>query len=144
LAEHRKRLELAAAHVRQIGRGLAEREVDVAGEQVGEQRRAAAIGNSLEFGAGRLLKQEPGDIGRAADPDGAVIGLAVALLEPGDKPLEVVGRQVLARDDPDRRVGDQRHRGEIVHHVVGEIHGRGIEHVGLRVTDADRVSVGRG
>jgi hypothetical protein len=44
----------------------------------------------------------------------------------------------------DRRVGDQRHRGEIVHHVVGQVHRRGIEHVGLGVADADRVAVGRG
>ena len=115
----------------------------MAGEQILQQRRAAAVGNGLERRAGRLLEQDPGDIGRAAYPDRAVVGFAVALFEPGDEALEVVGRQRLVGDDPDRRVGDQRDRREIVYHVVGEIHRRGVEHVGLHVADADRVSVGR-
>ena len=113
-------------------------------EQVLGERRATAVGHDLKRGAGLLGEDAAGDVGRAADPDRAHGGLAVLLLEPGDEPLEVIGRQRFPGDDPDRRVGDQRDRLEIVHHVVVELHDRRIEDVGLHVADAHRVAVGRG
>src|SRR6185312_16671422 len=54
------------------------------------------------------------------------------------------GRHRGFRDDPDRRVGNERDRREIIDHVVGQLHHRGVEHVGLYVTDAQRIAVRRG
>ena len=42
-----------------------------------------------------------------------------------------------------RAPGDQRHRRQILHRVIIELHDRRIEHGGLRMPDAHRVAVGR-
>jgi hypothetical protein len=129
--------------VTQVCRGLAEREVDVAAQHILQKRGTAAVRHELEFRSGLLLEQDGGNVGRTADTHCPRRRLAIHLLQPCNQAFDVVCRQVLARDDPDRRVGDQRHRLEILHHVVIQMHGRGVEHVRLDMADAHRVAVGR-
>ena len=107
------------------------------------QRRAAAIGHELECRAGLLLERQPRRDRSGRRPRPRRRSPCRPGLEPGDQLLHVVGRQGLAADQPLRRVGDQRDRLEILHHVVGQILRRGIDDVGLVVADGERVAVGR-
>src|SRR5262245_38305731 len=139
--EDRKGLEPSAADMCQVVRGLAEREVDLSGHQVLHQRGAAAIGHELEAGAGLLLKVDRGNVGRSADAHRPHRRLAGVGLHPGDHLLQVRRRERGFRHDPLRRIGEQRHRLEVLDDIVWQGLRRGIDDVGLHVPEAERVAV---
>ena len=78
-----------------------------------------------------------------ADADRADCRLARVRLHPGGHFVQILRRKRASRRDPLRRVGDERHRLEILHHVVLQGLGRRVDDVRLHMAEAERVAVGR-
>ena len=132
----------AAAQEGQRLRGLGAKEIDLPRHQILHHRRAAAVGDELEPGAGLLLKIEQADMRRTAGPHGCSGGLAGIFLEPGDQFPRVLRQRVFA-DNHQRCGADPRHRLQFQQSIVnGGIH-RASPDVTRPIADAQRVAVGR-
>ena len=70
--------------------------------------------------------------------------VALFVLQPADQFAQILGRQRRLADDELRAVADQRHRLEIVQHVILQRIDRAIEHMRAPVPDGERISVRRG
>jgi hypothetical protein len=131
----------AGANLRDRIGGLIEHDVDATRHQILHRRRAAAIGHKAEAGAGDFLKIHAGDLRAAGGADGAGLRLIGIGLEPSDKLAHVACREVLARDDQLRRVGNERDRRKIVRRVIGQIVGDRVDDLGASLTDQQGVAV---
>src|SRR5260370_7033607 len=76
------------------------------------------MGKERKGGGGGFWERRAGVLPAAPTPDYARRCLIRGGLEPGDELGEVPYRQTGPRDDPERRVVELRHRGEILEQVV--------------------------
>ncbi len=97
-----------------------------------------------DVGADREIEQHAGKVRARADAGGAELRGAHIGLQVGDEPLEVVGRQALARDQRTRRFRHQADRLEVGDRVVERLLiERLIVGLGAGIADENRVAVGR-
>src|SRR2546430_5746438 len=97
---------------------LIESQVNVAGDQIAHDiGRAGSVRHEPETGAGDVLKIDAADMLSAARPGGALGRVRIGV-EPGDQLLEILRRQVLARDDDVGVAGQPRDRLQILQYVV--------------------------
>ena len=77
-----KRPKLALLHVGPGARQIVEHHLDVAGEQIGDRRRAALVGHVRHLHAGHLLEQLARQMNAAAGPGaGEIVVLGMCLQE---------------------------------------------------------------
>ena len=107
------------------------------------RRSGAAIGHVGDVDADHVVQQHAAEMGGGARAGRAELHLALVRLGVGDELLEVLHRQVLARDQHDRHLRDQADRGEIGLRVVERplVEGLGLG-VGADGADDEVVAVG--
>ena len=115
-AAHGQQAQLARAHVRQADAGI-EVEVDLAGQEVGQGRRRAAVGHVHGEGAGLALQHLGRQMRRAAGARAAEAAPAGVGLEVGNEAGHVLGRVLRAHHEEDQHARRGGHR----HDVLGRI-----------------------
>ena len=118
LGHDRERLDRAGIDLRLGGRDDLAQEVDAAGDQILHRRAGALVGNMGDVGAHRGVEHHAAEMRGGARAGRAELHLGLVGLGVGDEFLEVLDRQVLAHQERDRNLGDQRHRREVGHRVV--------------------------
>ena len=81
--------------------------IDAAADQILHRRSGAAIGHVGDVDADHVVQQHAAEMGGRARAGRAELHLRLVRLGVGDELLEVLHRQVLARDQRDRNLGDQ-------------------------------------
>jgi hypothetical protein len=66
----------------------------------------------------REIDQQAGEVARRTRAARAELHLGLVRARVSDELRQVVGREILAREQQQRRLGDQRHRRKIVRRVV--------------------------
>ncbi|HZL39508.1 MAG TPA: hypothetical protein VFC45_04425 [Pseudolabrys sp.] len=94
--------------------------VNAPGHDLGRCRPAAAEGHVHRLFADRGIDQRAAQMRGRADPGGTELHLGVVRFDVSDEFLEVRHRQILARDQHHRLLGDQADRREIADRIVGE------------------------
>jgi hypothetical protein len=98
-----------------------------------------------DIDADQVIEQHAAEMGRRAGAGGAVLHLALVGFGVRDELLEIVDRQVLARDEHNRNLGDERDRGEIGGRVVERLLVDGLAlRVGADGAEHGAVAVGSG
>ena len=117
--------------------------VDPSGDHIRQGRPAAAIGDVRGLDADGLVEQHAADVGGGAGPARCEMHLGVIGLGVGDELLQVSRRQLLAREQHEADVGDQRHMGEIGGRVVERLFRQRLaERVGADRSKHELVAVG--
>ncbi len=144
-AGDRERAHLALADQRHRRRQRREIDRDVAADQIGERRRAAAIGHVRELDAAHHLEQHGAEMDAAADAGGGVVELARILLGERDQLRDAACRQIRV-DQHDQRAGaDQADRREVLARIVADVLvERRVDRQRAGPADDQGVAVGRG
>ena len=127
-----------------LGKGsvrLIDHQVDVSAHQVCHRGATAAIVHQCQLGTGLLLEQCSAHVTRATDTRRTQ--RRPVRLCPGDQLGEIVGLDILSRDDDLRRAWEQGDRLEIRRKIIVEAIDRAVEHMGAPVPQAERIAVGR-
>jgi hypothetical protein len=113
------------------------------GNQVRNRGGTAAIGHELEAGPGIVLNVDAAKVRPAAGADRRGRCLLGVGFEPRDELFEVVCRQGFSCHDPERGIGDFRHRLKIRQHVVrNRIDGAGSD-MACPIAEAQRIAIRR-
>ena len=143
LGHDRECLDLAGAYLRKRIRGHVAHDVDLSADQISYRRRTAAIGHELEAGPSVVLKINPAQMRSAPGADRRGRRLVRVRLEPRDQLLQILCRQILSCDDPERGIGHPRHRFKVRQDVVCNRIDRAGSDVTRPVAEAQRVAIGR-
>jgi len=90
-----------------------------------------------------FLEEQAGEMRVAAQAGGRLRRPVRVCFQPSDQLLQIVRRHRLLCDDELRRACEQRHRLEILQHVVIERVDSAVRHVRARAAVAERVAIGR-
>ena len=135
---------LPSASSGSTGVGSREHHRNVAGDQIGQRRRVAAIRHVQHVDAGHGLEQLEAQVLRRAGPGRAVGELPGLRLGELDEVGDAVHRQRRIDHQHEGRVGDERDRREILRRIVGQVlvqrHVDGERRAGA---EQERVAVGR-
>src|SRR5262249_28457813 len=119
--------------------------VGPAGDQIVDGRPAAAIGNVGDVHLDGRIEQRTGQMVSGPDPGRAVLHFRLVCFGIGDELLQILDRQILARDQYDRLLADQRDGREIGHGVVERML---VERLAMRegpgAAEYELITVGRG
>ena len=119
--EDRKRFDQVAFDLLHDGRGERAEIIEPARNQVLHCRPAAAVGDMREVDADRGIEQRAIDVSGGASPGRTELHGRMVLLRIGDELLQVRNRQILARDQHHRLLGNQHDGSKIGHKVVERI-----------------------
>ena len=115
------RAELAGLHQRCGAGDRREDDMDLAAEQVGDRGRRALVRHCRELDAGHVLEQFAGQMRRGARAIGAVGQLVRLRLGHRDQVGDRFDRGRRIDHHQVERARDQRHRGEILVRVIGQL-----------------------
>ena len=113
-------LELAGLDVRHDFEDRAERQLDLAAQEIGVDLVAAAVRHAGHLDAGHRLEQHGGQMRRRADAGRSVVDLLRVRLEVRDKLLEVVRGHRRVHGQHARAGGGARDRDQVLDRVVGQ------------------------
>ena len=141
----RQRPQQSALHRRQRGAERIEHQLDIAGQQIGQRRRCALVGDVDHVDAGHLLEHLAGQMNGAAGAGRSEIEFSRVLPGVGHELRDRLcghGRMNLHHH---RQIGDQRKQAEVPRGIIGQLLvQQRIEHEDRRRRKEQRVAVGRG
>ena len=115
-----ERLDLAPLCQRQRRQHGVGEQMNLSAHEVGQRRRGPLVRHHERVEAGVALQELDGEVAGRADAGGPERVFLRVLANEREEILEVVGRHARRGADDQRPVSDQRHRREIVHHVIGD------------------------
>ena len=121
LAAEAQHVDLAGGDGRQCDRWPHRDHVDVAGDQVVERGRGAAVMDGRHLDAGETFQQQRGGVQRGADARGAVGHRAGLRLGERDQFGDRLRRHRRMHQQADRNAGVARHRDEVGLRIVGQL-----------------------
>src|SRR5262249_21274959 len=137
--------ELPITHLTESALGAAEPDVDMASDQVLNERWDAAVRNKLEVSTSLLLEKDSRDLVNSTASDRTCRHLVGICFQPSDQLPEIFRRQVLSPDKPVGAGSEHRNRFEIVQWVVLDVGiGRRAHDMRTEIANAERIAIGCG
>ena len=145
LGHDRDWLDGAAVDLRLGGADDLAQIVDPAALKILHRRARATIGHVGDVDTDEIIEQHAAEMGCGAGACRTVLHLRLVRFGISDEFLKVVHRQILARDEHDRHLGNQRNRRKVRRRVIERLLVHGLA-LCVRADGAEheRVAVGRG